>query len=571
MIDFKNNIPGLTPLYRYQDIFGIKSLYVKDESKNPTNTFKDRLAFAMLKPIVNDINNGIKPTKTTFCSISYGNTAYSMGYYCNLLNAEYKSEIVNAVVIIPLKFSEKFLGPDTNGKIIKGSEVINKLSDFCRIIEYDLDNEILDSTRIVSIVQNSGYALDKIIDITEGIDNPAYEPIISEVIEKQLEQIPDYIIVPFGAGILCNEIIDYVASKGLKSKIIPVSTGNPNSIATMLYGPIWVDTNSLLNLGFGYSKQKGKDKKGNIRTPYKVFNVSDYQILKALQNIENPSFSSEPSALAAFGILENLKTIDNSFDANLHSVLVINTGNGLLNYSSDFTSIENQIKNTLTIDTEIEHYVVDTNKVKSQFDIELIRKMHPYIDDDILQITTIQAQFISYLLKTNKPKLILDIGTYKGYSATCMALNTEIDTKIITLEINQNYAIEASAFFKLFGLADKIECINGNAIESMKSLSNKGYKGMFDFIFLDADKESYLDYYDLSIELLKEGGILAIDNTLLFGTIVGKDVQNTNLSKYASKEGIETIKSLNNRIKFDTQVDYCLLPISDGFTLVTKK
>lgn len=183
-----------------------------------------------------------------------------------------------------------------------------------------------------ALARKSGFCLDNYINVTEGLNRPSYEGVISEVVEHQLKQAPDYVIVPFGAGILCNEIKDYLSDHNLKSKVIPVSAGNPDTIALMLYSPIWINCKDLNKNGQALTKQDGIDLKGRKRVPYTVYNVNDSEILSILPILNKLNISCEPSAASGFAILHRLKDISPEFDQDKHKVLVINTGNGFLNY-----------------------------------------------------------------------------------------------------------------------------------------------------------------------------------------------------------------------------------------------
>lgn len=565
------DIPKDTPLVEYSGLFGINKILVKDESCHPTSTFKDRLGYKMIQPLVKAIERGEKPPKTTFCSISYGNTALSMGYYCKKLNEAYGENVANSIVIVPPNLSNKILGPNTKGDYIKGSDLLDELRKYCHCIEYNLDERVLSSIDIIDIVKTHSDSFENIVDVTEGIDVPAYEPIISEVIENQVLDIPDYIIVPFGAGILCNEVKDYVSKNKLNSKVIPVSTGNPESIATMLYGPIWVDTTTLFNEGSALSRHNPIDKKGNLRSPYEVFHIDDYEILQAIPELKKHSISSEPSAIAGFAILNRLSYIDSDFDPQKHSVLVINTGNGILNYDNLTFTSEHSHKTNLIIDDDVESYVNKCNNREDYYDLELYRKMHPLLEDDILQITTLQSNFLTYLVKTFNPKEILDIGTYKGFSAFTLAQSSGEDAMITTIEKTKSIANEAMLFFHSQRILEKINLIVDDGVSALRALIKQGKTQCFDFILLDADKVQYVEYYNHSVELLRPGGILAIDNTLFFGTVVGKKVEDDELTKYVSEQGTLAIQKMNNLIRKDSRVFSCMLPISDGFTLITKK
>ena len=322
---------GGTPLLQLRNLFGISNLFVKDESVNPTHTFKDRLANEMLKPIFKSIKNGEKTEKTSFASISYGNTAMSLGYYCKQLNDQIGKELVNAIAFMPPSLKHKVFGPDTTGRFINASDVLQRISENCKIIEIDLNKKIYNDKTLEEIARSSGYCFEKYIDVTEGLDRPAYKNIILEVIEYQLKDVPDYIIVPFGAGILCNEIIDYVNDRNLQTKVIPVSSGYSDTIAVMLYGPMWVYVDGLLKNGKSLSVQNQLDKKGRTRMPYYVYHIYDDEILCAINILKEKNISCEPSAASGFAILPRLKQISPEFNPSKHSVLVINTGNSFLN------------------------------------------------------------------------------------------------------------------------------------------------------------------------------------------------------------------------------------------------
>lgn len=326
-------IPGNTPIVEHTGLFGVQKLFSKDETKNPTFTFKDRLAYEMIRPIAESINTKTDFRKTAFASISYGNTAFSMGYYSNILNKSAGKNVVNAVAFVPPNLKEKTYGPNTEGKSVATSKILEKIKENCSIVEIDLKKQIYRSDDLEKITRENNLVSDEFIDITEGLNRPAYVNIIIEAVEQQLKFAPDYVIVPFGAGILCNEVIDYVNDKKLKTKVIPVSSGDPNTIAIMLYGPIWVDTESLLKNGNGWTKHESIDKKGRKREQYLVHHVTDEEILSIMEILKQHNISAEASGASGFALLPRLKTIDPDFDPESHSVLIINTGNGLLNFS----------------------------------------------------------------------------------------------------------------------------------------------------------------------------------------------------------------------------------------------
>lgn len=326
--------PGNTPIVVPREtIYGIKNLLIKDETKNPTHTFKDRLAYEMIRPLLEQVRQGKKPETVTFGSISYGNTAKSMGYYVSLLNKMAGQEVSRAVAFVPPKIEKKIFGPDSNEATIKAKEVINSIGQTCDIVPIDLSKKVYRSSDLEALAREHKKVVGEFVDITEGLNRPAYVNIIIEAVEQQLRFSPDYVIVPFGAGILCNEVIDYVNEHKLKTKVIPVSSGDPETIAVMLYGPIWVDTAKLLRDGEALTRHEPIDRKGRPRNQYTVYHVSDEEILAAMKVLKKNDIDAEPSGASGIAILSRLKKIDSAFDPNNHTVLVINTGDCLLNYT----------------------------------------------------------------------------------------------------------------------------------------------------------------------------------------------------------------------------------------------
>jgi len=161
-----------------------------------------------------------------------------------------------------------------------------------------------------------------------------------------------------------------------------------------------------------------------------------------------------------------------------------------------------------------------------------------------------------------KAKNIIEIGTYTGYSTLCMAYALEDDGKIIACDANVEWTKIAKRFWEQAGVTNKIELILQKAIITLDSLIEQGKSGMFDFIFIDANKEDYEIYYEKSLILLKKGGLIAIDNVLWSGKVadINDDSIDTNI-----------MRNFNNKLKDDHRIDISLVPISDGLTLALKK
>lgn len=327
--------PGNTRIISDHEIFGVKNLFIKDETSNPTHTFKDRLAYEMVRPQLESILAGKKPHPMTFGSISYGNTAKAMGYYVAALNKLHGKEVARAVAFIPPKMVGRTFGPDTSGARVTFKTIKRDLQKTVRVVPLDLSKKIYRPKDLEELARRHKAVVGDFVDITEGLNRPAYVNIIIESIEQQFKASPDYVVVPFGAGILANEIIDYVEEHALHTKVIPVSSGNPDTIAVMLYGPIWVDTKALRLKGKGLTRHEPLDRKGHPRKPYLVYHVRDAEIRRAMRELARIGVTAEPSGASGIAILPRLKKIDPDFDPKKHSVLVINTGDGLLNYNHE--------------------------------------------------------------------------------------------------------------------------------------------------------------------------------------------------------------------------------------------
>lgn len=176
-----------------------------------------------------------------------------------------------------------------------------------------------------------------------------------------------------------------------------------------------------------------------------------------------------------------------------------------------------------------------------------------------MQISPDQGQFMRFLIKVMNAKTVLEIGTYTGYSALSFALALPGNGKVVTCDRNLEWTKVARKYWKLAGVENKIELILGKAIETLGSLREKGC--FFDFIFIDADKRSYDLYYEAALELINDGGIIALDNVLQEGRVA--DPSNIDST-------VVFIRELNQKIHQDKRVELTLLPISDGLTLVRK-
>jgi predicted O-methyltransferase YrrM len=213
----------------------------------------------------------------------------------------------------------------------------------------------------------------------------------------------------------------------------------------------------------------------------------------------------------------------------------------------------------LKIDEKLEKYISDHS-----YDLHPVQKEILNHNDNLgnvkkMQISVTQAYFFQFFIKTNSIKNILEIGTFTGYSALSMGLAIPKDGNITCLDINKETSETARNFFKKANLDKKVQIILGSAMNTLKKL--KDDKRFFDMIFIDADKENYKNYYNLSLELVKNNGFILIDNVLWHGDVAdpGKNDRLTNI-----------IREFNSFIKKDNRIEKTILPLGDGVTICRK-
>ena len=177
-----------------------------------------------------------------------------------------------------------------------------------------------------------------------------------------------------------------------------------------------------------------------------------------------------------------------------------------------------------------------------------------------MQIAPEQGQFLEIIVAISKAKKCLEIGRFTGLSTLCMARGLPDDGKIISIDNSDEFSSLANKFWKQADIQHKIESVIGQGVEVMQSYVDRQFS--FDLIFIDADKNNYPHYYELSLELLPSNGIIIIDNMLWGGDVVDLSIKDAQTV---------TIRSLNAKIQKDERVDFSLLPMSDGLSFIRKK
>jgi len=174
-----------------------------------------------------------------------------------------------------------------------------------------------------------------------------------------------------------------------------------------------------------------------------------------------------------------------------------------------------------------------------------------------MQIGADQGALLQALVRILRAKRCIEVGTFTGYSALSVALALPEDGKIVCCDVSEEWTSIARRYWKKAGVEAKIDLRIAPAVETLAKL-----KGKYDFAFIDADKPSYWKYYERCLELLREGGLVAVDNTLWGGSVIQRGDRS---------ESTVALREFNERVAQDRRVDIALVPIGDGLTLAVKR
>jgi caffeoyl-CoA O-methyltransferase len=211
----------------------------------------------------------------------------------------------------------------------------------------------------------------------------------------------------------------------------------------------------------------------------------------------------------------------------------------------------------IKIDKALEQYLVSHIDDESPLLARLYRQTQVLMVNGRMCSGHLQGSLLTLLSKLVRPSRILEIGTYTGYSALCLAEGLSANGILHTIEINDELELLAASFFEESGLRDHIVQHIGDADDIIPQLNEK-----FDLVFIDADKRKYLSHYNLVFPKVAIGGVIIADNTLWAGKVVQKVVSNDDQTI--------GIMQFNDFVKTDTRVETFMIPIRDGMTVLRK-
>jgi predicted O-methyltransferase YrrM len=206
------------------------------------------------------------------------------------------------------------------------------------------------------------------------------------------------------------------------------------------------------------------------------------------------------------------------------------------------------------IDSAIEEYARVFSGEPSALLQELDRETHAMILQPRMLSGHLQGRFLSFFAKVCRPTTILEIGTYTGYSALCLAEGLLAGGRLITIDINEELETFTRSFFDRSDYKEQIDYRIADAKDELTKI-----EGPFDLVFIDADKRNYALYYDLIIDKMSPGGIILVDNVLWSGKIVDEN---------ARDKSTQALKDFNQKCLDDPRVDKMLLPLRDGLYML---
>ncbi|HEY6514423.1 MAG TPA: class I SAM-dependent methyltransferase [Burkholderiaceae bacterium] len=215
---------------------------------------------------------------------------------------------------------------------------------------------------------------------------------------------------------------------------------------------------------------------------------------------------------------------------------------------------------TLQLDDALVRYI-ETHSLRehpAQAALREATRTHPHAG---MQIAADQGQFMALLVRLVGARRTIEIGTFTGYSALCVALALPADGRVLACDISDEYTRVGKPFWRQAGVEQKIELVLGPALATLDARLASGEAGRYDFAFIDADKTGYDAYYERCLQLVRAGGLIVFDNMLWNGAV----------AKPSTDADTLALQALNDKLHHDERVDVSLLAVADGVTLARKR
>ena len=219
-------------------------------------------------------------------------------------------------------------------------------------------------------------------------------------------------------------------------------------------------------------------------------------------------------------------------------------------------------RHTMTFGPQVAEYLFDIGVTEHPVQREL-REFTAGHRMAKMQIAPEQGQFLGWLVQLLGVRRYLEIGTFTGYSALTVALAMGEAGRTVACDMSVEFTSIAMDYWRRAGVAERIALYLQPGLLTLHQLLADGAAGSFDLAFIDADKQSYPDYYEACLQLVRPGGVIAIDNILLNGRVVEPQP--------GQPRSVEILRAFNAGLKHDARVDQCILPMGDGMTLLRRR
>ncbi|MDH3647313.1 MAG: class I SAM-dependent methyltransferase [Gammaproteobacteria bacterium] len=213
------------------------------------------------------------------------------------------------------------------------------------------------------------------------------------------------------------------------------------------------------------------------------------------------------------------------------------------------------------LDAELYDYLLSVSVYEDEL-LTQLREETAQLPMSVMQIAPDQGQFMALLIRLMGVRAAIEVGVFTGYSSLCIARALPADGRLLCCDVSEEWTAIARRYWDAAGVAERIELVLAPASETLRSRIEAGDAGRYDFAFIDADKESYDDYFECCLELLRPGGLMLFDNVLWSGRVMR-----------AAEEDAETqaLHAFNVKLHGDERVDISLLPVADGLFLARKR
>jgi predicted O-methyltransferase YrrM len=218
-------------------------------------------------------------------------------------------------------------------------------------------------------------------------------------------------------------------------------------------------------------------------------------------------------------------------------------------------------KRTTGLSDLLYRYLLD-HSVREPEVLKRLREETATLPEAQMQIAPEQGQFMALLVRLMGARKTLEIGVFTGYSSTAVGLALPVGARLIACDVSEEYTKVARRYWQDAGLENKIELRLGPALQTLDALLAAGHTGTFDFVFIDADKEQYDAYYERSLQLVRKGGLIAVDNAFRGGRVADPAV---------TDPATQAVRKLNEKLLNDERIDLSLVPIGDGLSLARKR